>query len=154
MGSRHGRSPEAARGALGPGELRLELPGTLDYVDPVEQAAERLARARGLPEAEAFFLRVALHEALLNAVLHGCGCDPRRRVRFSLRVAAGALRLSVADDGPGFDPRRLADPRGPAGLLRGGGRGVFFMRRFADRVLFRFPPGGGTVVLLRKRLPG
>lgn len=133
-------------------ELRLELPASMDFLDPAEEAAVCLARTLGLPEEEAYYLRVALHEALTNAVRHGCQSDPRRRVGFSLRVLAHDLRISVADEGPGFDPRQIPDPLAETNLSRAGGRGIFYMRRFTDELSFSFPPQGGTVVRLRKRL--
>ena len=144
-----GRVPEPA---LECAELRVELPGCMDFVEPVEDAALAVARTRGVSENEAYSLRVALHEALTNAVQHGCAGDPRRSVRLALRVERRHLRISVADGGPGFDPRRLPDPLAEANLARRHGRGIFFMRRFADAVTFSFPPGGGTVVCLRTRL--
>jgi hypothetical protein len=41
----------------------------------------------------------------------------------------------------------------PENLPSGHGRGILFMRRFADEVSFRFPRRGGTVARLRKALP-
>jgi serine/threonine-protein kinase RsbW len=152
MGTGNARSPRGPGASARPPELRLELPGSMDFLEPFEDAVEGLARARGVPSDEAYGLRIALHEALLNAVLHGSRCDPRRRITLSLRIEAAGLRLSVADQGPGFDPGRVPDPLAEPNLTRGCGRGIFFMRRCMDRVSFSFPRTGGTVVRLRKRL--
>jgi serine/threonine-protein kinase RsbW len=58
----------------------------------------------------------------------------------------------VRDRGPGFDPAIVPDPLAEENVGRGTGRGLFFMRRFADRVLFSFPRKGGVVVRLEKDL--
>jgi serine/threonine-protein kinase RsbW len=60
----------------------------------------------------------------------------------------------VRDRGPGFDPRGVPDPLAPENIARNGGRGIYLMRHFADRVVYSFPRGGGTLVRLEKRLPG
>jgi anti-sigma regulatory factor (Ser/Thr protein kinase) len=39
-------------------------------------------------------------------------------------------------------------------VAKSSGRGIFYMRRFTDRVSFEFPKDGGVVVRLGKRLPG
>ncbi|MFC8447542.1 anti-sigma factor antagonist [Kitasatospora sp. NPDC057223] len=97
---------------------------------------------------------VAMLEALSNAVRHGRvpGAE-QGPVTLEAQVAADRLVLTVADDGPGFDPGACPDPRAPDRLLLPGGRGVFLMRRLMDSVDFAFPPGGGTRVTLGKDLP-
>jgi len=57
----------------------------------------------------------------------------------------------VRDQGPGFDPEQVPDPLAEENLARGGGRGLFYMRRFTDRVSFVFPRRGGSVVRLVKK---
>ena len=48
---------------------------------------------------------------------------------------------------------RPRTPLEPQNLQRGCGRGLFYMRKFADQVSFSFPRAGGTVARLYKRLP-
>ena len=47
----------------------------------------------------------------------------------------------------------MPDPVAEENLLKPDGRGIFFMRSFMDDVDYAFPPGGGTVVRMVKRLP-
>jgi serine/threonine-protein kinase RsbW len=132
--------------------MRLELPASLELMDPLEEVVVRLVRSEGVSEDDAYGIQVAFHEALTNAVRHGCGCDRRHRIRVAVRLAQSQLRMLVVDPGSGFDPDRLPDPLAAENLSRGGGRGVFYMRRFADHVAFRFPSSGGTAVSIVKRL--
>ena len=62
------------------------------------------------------------------------------------------IGLAVRDEGPGFDPAAVADPLAPENLLRPGGRGIFYMRSLMDKVEYRFGSGGGTEVVLHKRI--
>jgi serine/threonine-protein kinase RsbW len=141
--------------------VRVELADALDACDLaqcvewLEEAAVGLASDGGLPREEAHCLGVALREAVLNALKHGRHVDGRCHVVVRLRSVFGRLLLMwVRDRGPGFDPASVKDPRLPENLPRGNGRGIFYMRRFVDRVSFSFPRDGGVTVGLCKRLPG
>jgi len=144
-----------------PQSLRLELTDAPDpanaapCVDWLEETVVRIARAGGLVADEADFLGVAVREAVLNALRHGRGPDGRCHIVVRLRNAFGRLlAVTVRDRGPGFNPAGVADPCLPENVPKGSGRGIFYMRRFADRVSFAFPRSGGVVVRIGKRLPG
>jgi len=133
--------------------LDFDVAGRLEVVTPVESGAQSLASSLGLDPDSSHFLGLAVREATTNAIRHGCP-DGEARVKITLQVVAGrALIITVRDRGPGFDPKSLPDPSRPEHLKKGSGRGVFYMRSFCDRVSFRFPKQGGTVVRLEKRLP-
>jgi serine/threonine-protein kinase RsbW len=124
-------------------------------IDGIEEKAVRIARAGGLPEDNAQFLGVALREAIVNALRHGRHADGHCEVEVRLRKLFGrVLSMMVRDRGPGFDPDAVPDPCCPENAGRNSGRGIYFMRQFADRVTFDFPPEGGVVVRLAKKLPG
>ena len=124
-------------------------------LDAVERLAVAQAGKGGLSADDAHFLGVAVREAAVNALRHGRG---RRGCSASVLVAVsarGVLVATVRDHGPGFDPHAVADPLASANVRKGSGRGLLFMRRFADRLFFSFPRHGGAVVRLEKDLrPG
>lgn len=97
-------------------------------------------------ESTMFDIKVALGEALANAVRHGspAGSDGEILVR----VIAGDDRVAieVEDQGPGFDGIHS----GSEDIYAPGGRGVLFMRALMDRVEFEPLDGGGTRVRLVK----
>jgi serine/threonine-protein kinase RsbW len=130
---------------------RLEVnngPHCESTLERLEAFAVGLARLGGLDPDGAHFLGVALREAVINALRHGRGA-----AWVALRLARrGVLVMTVRDRGPGFDPSRLPDPLAPENLVKGCGRGIFYMRRFTDRVSFFFPRQGGAVVRLEKRV--
>ena len=65
---------------------------------------------------------------------------------------AEEITITIADQGPGFDWDKTADPRDEQNLVRTSGRGIFFMKSFVDTVSFENLPGKGTQVLLEKKL--
>jgi serine/threonine-protein kinase RsbW len=134
--------------------LTIDVASHPAWIDGIEQLAIQVGVDAGLDDDGAYFLGIALREALANAIKHGHGFEPRRRVRVGIRIVAGRrIVLTVRDRGPGFDPSAVADPLAPENLVRSSGRGIFLMRQFADRVAFSFPRSGGALVRLEKDLP-
>lgn len=93
-------------------------------------------RAAGFPHhALAFNVRVALTEALSNAILYGNHEDLATAVRVTASLHEGTLVLEVYDQGPGFDLEASTnDPTRLENLLREDGRGLFLMRKLMDTV--------------------
>lgn len=94
-------------------------------------------------------LRIATGEAVTNAALHGNGGDPARRVEVELEVGPDRVRVTVADEGDGFDPAAVPDPTLDGRRERDGGRGLFLMRTHADAV--RHSERGARVTLVVER---
>lgn len=119
-------------------------------LDHVEELALCMARAGGLRGDECAFVGVALREAVVNAWRHGRSPDDAP-IRLGLHLLQDSLVITVRDRGPGFDPAQVPDPLADQNLARSSGRGLFYMRRFTDRVSFVFPRRGGSVVRLLKK---
>lgn len=141
----------ARRPPARPHDLRVDIPSRVEYVDLLEELVVAFAVAHGFAPDAAADLGFAARESLTNAIRHGSRLDPARRVKMQLGAREpGSLVIRVCDQGPGFDPEHLPDPRAPENLVKGCGRGIFFMRQLTDGVSFSFPRRGGTVVRLRK----
>lgn len=118
---------------------------------------------------------MALVEAVSNAMIHGNlgvrselrrrslsayrelietrrNAEPfaSRRVHCEARERPDEVEYVVADEGDGFDPAGLPDPRDPGNVLSLSGRGVFLIRTFMDDVAFE---NHGAKLVMRKRSP-
>lgn len=122
-----------------PGATALELRMPSD-VAVVEAAVELMAKHcfAGISPCPrtAFRLRVALAEALSNAILRGNQEDPVKRIRICAELHAESIRLAVCDEGDGFDPAAVPQPTTPDAIEAEGGRGLFIIRHLADAVEF------------------
>ena len=123
-------------------ELRRDLPATLEAVEEFFGEVRVWMLAHQVPGH--FALELLIREALTNAVVHGCQCDPSKHVACILRARAGRVTIAVRDQGAGFD-WRSARPGLPApGACCG--RGLAIFREYADRV--RFNRRGNSLVLI------
>lgn len=93
-------------------------------------------KALNIGEDDLFKIKVALGEALVNAIKHGNSLNPKRLVHFELESKAGRIIFKIRDQGPGFDFENLPDPTQDENLEKGSGRGVFLIRSLMDEVLY------------------
>ena len=126
---------------------KLEFPSRLDRVPAVQQAIIDAAEAAGFDEQSVFAIRLALDEALTNAVRHGNGSDPTKQVTVEFAAEPRQLTVTIEDQGPGFAPDDLPDPTAEENLCRPHGRGVMLMRAYMSDVQFH---GRGNRVTLTK----
>jgi serine/threonine-protein kinase RsbW len=118
----------------------------------VQTVLVHVAKISGFGEDAAHYMSVAVRESVVNAIKHGNRQDESKRVHLAFTLDTDELEVEVADEGDGFDPDAVPDPIAEENLLKTYGRGIFFMRSFMDTVSYSFPPGGGTVVRMTKKL--
>jgi anti-anti-sigma factor len=104
----------------------------------------------GFPESAQFDIKVALGEALANAVRHGQPVHGAATVDVAVCAYEDRLCIEVSDQGVGFDGVHRSDED----IYAPSGRGIMFMRALMDRVDFAPGPGGGTIVRLVKHRRG
>jgi serine/threonine-protein kinase RsbW len=112
-----------------------------------ERIVSRLEQLQ-YPPRDVFGVRLALEEALVNAIKHGNGMDPNKSVRIQWRIDPECVCVEIEDEGPGFIPAEIPDPTAEENLERPCGRGIMLMRSFMSRVEYS---GRGNKVLLEKR---
>jgi serine/threonine-protein kinase RsbW len=132
--------------------VRLDIASRLDLLEVVQTVLNHLSGLLGFEEEAIHYMSVALRESVVNAIKHGNRGDEAKRVGVEFVLHPGALEFRVQDEGTGFDPGQVANPVEPENLLRPDGRGIFFMRNFMDTVEYLFPPKGGTVVRMVKKV--
>lgn len=109
---------------------------TQDEVSPVLDDVCEAMTALQFPERDLFAVRLSLEEALVNALKHGNGSDPTKEVAFRYLVMREGVAAEVEDQGGGFDPDQVADPRAEENLERPGGRGLLLMRAYMSWVRY------------------
>jgi anti-sigma regulatory factor (Ser/Thr protein kinase) len=105
--------------------------------------AARAAQEFGLNEGACYDVKVAMSEAVTNAIQHGSS-SPKDPIRIAIMAEGPALVFEVLDTGR-FRPRVMR-----RGELSESGRGLEFMRVLMDEVDLQ-PTKGGTLMRFIKR---
>jgi len=112
------------------------LKRSLTLKDPNDafRAAEadllRAVSERGYSEESVFAIRLALEEAVVNGFKHGNANRPGATVDLAWAVDQTRVEIVVEDQGRGFNPGVVPDPREPENLEKPSGRGLMLMRAF------------------------
>lgn len=105
----------------------------------------------GCSGKEEFEIRLAISEALINAIEHGCHHDRAKKIRVCVECdPEKGMLIVVRDPGGGFDPSKIPSPVEGERLFRDRGRGIFLISQFMDEVRFEH---GGTEIRMRKHRP-
>ena len=126
-------------------------------------------------ESQLMCVAMALDESLLNAMIHGnleVSSELReaeegnpyrdlivarqqqpeyadRKVHLRLTTTRNEACFVVRDEGPGFDPAEIPDPRDPANLEKLSGRGLLLIQTFMDEV--RHNDRGNEITMIKRR---
>jgi serine/threonine-protein kinase RsbW len=124
-----------------PDNLRdVVIPSDPTEARRVQDDIESALKACQFEEREIFSIKLALEEALVNAIKHGNQMDRSKKVHISYRVCPERFEIKITDEGRGFDPEDVPDPMAPENLERPCGRGLLLMRHYMTEVVYH-PPG-------------
>ena len=128
---------------------KMVIPSNIQQIPEVQEAILDQVKACGYSDREVFGIRLAVEEALSNAVNHGNGGDPAKTVSVEYAVDRQRVWIRVTDEGPGFEPEELPDPRCEKHLTAPHGRGVLLMQAYMSEVAFN--DRGNVVTLIKHR---
>jgi len=92
------------------------------------------AASCGFDEDDVFGIHLALEEAFVNAVKHGNNADEHKSVSVEYVITPAKVDILISDEGSGFTPQAVLDPRAEENLYKSGGRGLLLMRSYMDVV--------------------
>jgi serine/threonine-protein kinase RsbW len=130
-------------------EFEVVIPSDTAAGQPVQDRIVQHLEALSYDDRDVFGVRLAIEEALVNAIKHGNRMDPNKTVRVFCRVCHKKIRIEVEDQGEGFRPDEVPDPTADENLERPCGRGIMLMRAFMT--LIEYNATGNRVVLEKHR---
>ncbi|KAB2951831.1 ATP-binding protein [Heliorestis acidaminivorans] len=92
------------------------------------------------------FIKLALIEAMVNAVVHGNQECKSKKVKVAYEVTHHALTVEISDEGPGFSWNDVGEPD----LLSESGRGILLINASMDEVSYNEK---GTTIYMTKYIP-
>ena len=97
-------------------------------------------------------IKVAVSEAVANAIVHGYGNAIDKLVTMEIKLYANKLEISLIDEGIGIkDIKQALQPSFSTDPERMG-LGFVFMQSFMDKLKINSVPGKGTKVIMTKNL--
>lgn len=127
------------------------IPSTAESARVVEEELLDRMAAEKWSERDVFGVRMAMEEAIINAIRHGNGFDESKNVHIVWELTPDNLRLEVMDEGPGFVVEEVPICTEEENLDKPSGRGIMLMRAFMSYVGYQSE--GKCVVLEKKRGP-
>jgi serine/threonine-protein kinase RsbW len=145
-GARRAAAVASARSKVN-GTLHFEFPSNFDDGCAVQTEILQEVERHGFNHNSLFATRLALEEALVNAIKHGNKLDPKKTVIVEARVSRDRVEIEIEDQGPGFDRSSVPDPTAVENLCKCSGRGILLIEAYMNKV--SWSEGGRRVHLLR-----
>ena len=115
----------------------------------VQERIAGLLERHGWPMRDVFGVRLALEEAMVNAIKHGNRMDPTKQIYIACQLCDGEVCVTIEDQGEGFQIADIPDPTDEDNLDKPGGRGIMLIRSFMSVVEYN---DRGNRLHMRKRL--
>ena len=122
--------------------LEIVFSAVLENVDRAAEETEKFLIAKGL-ENISFKIILGMREALVNAIIHGCGKVSRKMIRYDLQLEDDFLTITVEDQGNGFDWMSCLKADLPS--MKDSGRGLSIMKKYFSDI--KYNEKGNRLVL-------
>ncbi len=127
--------------------LDVSLPADIEQMEPLVMQVMEAVGELGCAVGKEFEIRLALEEALANAIIHGSQGDPDKDIQCSVACdEKRGMLIVVRDTGPGFDPASVPSPVIGENIYAESGRGIYLINQLTDEVRFE---RGGTEIHMR-----
>lgn len=125
----------------------IVIPSLPRELTHAENAILPVLENEGYGERSVFAVKLALEEAVINAIKHGNELDDTKKVTISFSIDENRAVISVGDEGEGFDPADIPDPTAEDFLMATSGRGVALITAYMDEV--RFNDKGNEITMVK-----
>jgi serine/threonine-protein kinase RsbW len=116
--------------------LDITIPSETSAGHDVQERIVGLMEEREFSMRDVFSVRLALEEALVNAIKHGNQLDPDKTVRIHCDIEKDRVYVEIEDQGPGYTPEDVPDPTLDENIERASGRGLMLIKSFMNSVEF------------------
>ena len=130
---------------------KVVIKGLISELRDVCTKVLHLAKALNYSNDDIFAVHLAIEEATVNAVKHGNKRNADKAVAIEYEVTPEKIDVVVTDQGQGFDPDNLADPRCGKNIYKTGGRGVLLMKSYMDTVEYNKTGNSVHMIKLNSR---
>jgi len=131
---------------------KLVLKGVISELRAVCAKILCIAKSLDYSGDDLFATHLSIEEALVNAVKHGNRRDINKNIAIEYDITPEKIDVSVTDQGHGFKPEDVDDPRFGDNIYRTGGRGVLLIKSYMDAVEYNETGNSVRMVKFNSRL--
>jgi serine/threonine-protein kinase RsbW len=134
--------------------FKLRIPSMTDNLQLIRDFVIKIAAKTGLSEENQEQVALAVDEACTNVIKHAHKFNAKRPIDILIQTDASKLKITISDQGSGFDPSSLIKPdlKKFTKESRHGGLGIYLMQTLMDEVDYTFNPGAKNQVQMVKYL--
>ena len=143
-----GSNRRGGAGSSSAGSFRVTIPSDFNAGRDVQERILADLQRHGISSDNTFAIRIALEEAMVNAIKHGNGLNPDKKVHVESRVTPKRVEITIEDEGPGFDRSSIPDPTEDDNLERPSGRGILLIECYMDDV--QWSRGGRRLKMVKE----
>ena len=148
--SPNGRSPRSRDGKSKAGAsapLKFEIRSDFSEGREDQKSIMENVERSGFDDHSTFAIKLAVEEALINAIKHGNKLDPGKKVHIEAKVTPRRFEIVIEDEGQGFERTDVPDPTSEENLCKCSGRGILLIEAFMNRV--QWTRGGRRVKMVK-----
>jgi len=130
----------------------IRIPSSQDFLPDVDSFLEGRLIDFGVKPSTIVDIAISVTEMVNNGIIHGNKQDTGKTVTVEVARINRDIRVTITDEGEGFDPDEVESPIDEKNLMKEVGRGIFIARSLMDEVSIESGPGRGTRVILTKQI--
>ncbi|MCC4723172.1 anti-sigma B factor RsbW [Salinicoccus sp. RF5] len=127
--------------------IEMKFPSSAEYVGLIRLTLSGVLSRAGASYDQIEDSKIAVSEAVTNAVKHAYGEDETGEVLIGFAIYSNKVEIIVADHGQSFNYEEVKEELGPysedenVNYLREGGLGLFLIETLMDEVYLKKDPG-------------
>lgn len=129
----------------------LILKSSRNEIKKFEELLEGINKKFNLAAEKFINLQIATSEALINAIVHGNKLNEDKRVFINIEFDDHLLKVTIKDEGGGFDLNSIPDPTSHENILKESGRGIFIIKSLVDEFECNSSSNGTEYILIVKK---
>jgi serine/threonine-protein kinase RsbW len=130
----------------------LTVTSTTDNLSRIRNFVKNYADRLGLSDEISGKVVLAVDEACTNIIKHAYRYSPTGKITIKLKTDKRKFSVTIIDEGGHFDPQLIPEPdlKKMQNERRGGGLGMFLMKKLMDEVEYSNLTGNRNKVVLVK----
>lgn len=136
------------RASAAPGAFKMTIASDFAESRDVQKTLLDEIAKRGFNGHAIFAIKLALEEAMINAIKHGNKLNPHKKVHIEASLSPRQAEIIIEDEGPGFERSAVPDPTAEENLERCSGRGILLIETYMNEV--EWTRGGRRLRMLKR----